>query len=104
MLIDLMGGVESQAGADKLKSISGWNMSKNGNNSSGFNGMPGGYRSVSCPTNVTSCFYGLGNFMNWWSSTEEGEIYSYCSFLGGENIDFYTTSKRDGMYIRSIKD
>lgn len=48
----------------KLKSTSGWEDESNGNNKSGFSGLPGGLR-----TNGGD-FYESGKHTGWWSSTE----------------------------------
>jgi len=46
-----------------LKSTSGWNDSGNGSNSSGFNGLPGGYR-------YSADFTYVGGYGYWWSASE----------------------------------
>ena len=62
-LTDYLGG-ESGAGT-KMKSTSGWNNNGNGTNSSGFSGLPGGYRTDN------GSFYDFGDDGDWWSSTED---------------------------------
>ena len=48
----------------KMKSVSGWNDGGNGSNSSGFNGLPGGFRSP-------QAFQKGDNYAgHWWSSSE----------------------------------
>lgn len=65
-LTDFLGG-ENEAGT-KMKSTKGWNESTpkyyDGTNSSGFAGLPGGYR-----TN-DGTFSEIGNNGSWWSCTE----------------------------------
>ena len=51
----------------QMKSTSGWNSSGNGSNSSGFNGLPGGYR-------YSGGFYNDGYFGFWWSASESGSF------------------------------
>ena len=63
-LVDFAGG-ELKAGA-KLKAKSGWNKgewdkSGDGTDNYGFSALPGGFGST---------FYHIGNYGNWWSSTE----------------------------------
>ena len=50
----------------KLKSITNWKSSGNGDNSSGFNALPTGFRSTS------SALYDVGSLVYWWSSSSEG--------------------------------
>ena len=51
----------------QMKSTSGWNSGGNGSNSSGFTGLPGGYRSAGGFDH-----YGVGG--NWWSASESGSF------------------------------
>ena len=51
-------------GGAKLKAISGWDNCGNGNNSSGFTALPGGYR------HTNGIFWFAGGEANWWSSSE----------------------------------
>jgi uncharacterized protein (TIGR02145 family) len=50
---------------DYMKSTSGWNSGGNGSNSSGFTGLPGGYR-------YSGGFGYNGNGGYWWSASESG--------------------------------
>jgi uncharacterized protein (TIGR02145 family) len=52
---------------DYMKSTSGWNNDGNGSNSSGFTGLPGGYRS-------SGGFYNDGYVGYWWSASESGSL------------------------------
>lgn len=85
----------------KMKSKSGWvSNSGNGTNTSGFSGLPGGYR------------YGNGEFKNvgndggWWSSTEGILGSAWYRVLydddGGVYRDGY--DKREGLSVRCLKD
>jgi uncharacterized protein (TIGR02145 family) len=86
----------------KMKSTTGWYNDGNGTNSSGFNGLPGGYR-----YGVDGGFYDLGKLSYWWTSTE----YEYDSTKATYrrlNYDITGvlregTSKKGGKYIRCIK-
>ncbi|GDX66787.1 hypothetical protein LBMAG36_18540 [Chlorobiota bacterium] len=66
VLTDFLGG-EDKAGK-KMKSKTGWQKngkkSGNGNNSSGFNGLPGG----NC--NYNGYFFNISAYGYWWSSSE----------------------------------
>ena len=62
ILTDNLGGTTEAC--TKMKSTSGWKEDGNGNNSSGFNGLPGG-----CRLN-TGDFFFVGSYGEWWSSSE----------------------------------
>lgn len=88
----------------RLKSSSGWNDYKsktgNGSNASGFNALPGGYRSS------TGLFSDFGDYCGWWSSTElragvawyRGLEYS----AGGLRLS--ASSEGPGLFVRCLKD
>ena len=61
-LSDFLGG-DDNAGT-KMKSKTGWKVGCNGTNSSGFNGLPGGWRYND------GIFSDIGTHGFWWSSTE----------------------------------
>jgi len=61
-LTDYLGGIE-KAGA-KMKSKQGWAKNGNGTNSSGFSGLPGGFR------HFDGSFNYIGLYGHWWSSAE----------------------------------
>ena len=103
----LLGMSESEAASlgwrgspvgDYLKSTSGWNDGGNGSNSSGFMGLPGGYRSNNGFTN-----YGV--FGDWWSSSASGsslwrrELHGY-----GDDVARVIYSQGHGFSARCIKD
>ena len=83
----------------KMKSTSGWNDNGNGTNSSGFSGLPGGYR----------YFYGnfasVSNNGSWWSASEDDatDAWSrglyYYSYLVRKNY-----AKKHGFSVRCVKD
>lgn len=68
-LIDYLGG--DDIAGNKLKSMSGWDSSGNGDNSSRFTGLPGGGRLIN------GDFSDLGRAGIWWSSTENTAITAY---------------------------
>ena len=84
---------------DKMKSTTGWIIG-NGNNSSGFNGLPGG----TCD-NIGD-FYGRTEDGYFWSSSEE----STSSALGRRldcthtRVSGFNDYKSDGLSVRCIKD
>lgn len=61
-LTDYLGG-EDKAGA-KMKSKNGWAVDGNGTNSSGWSGLPGGFRSYK------GTFYDIDRNGYWWSSSD----------------------------------
>ncbi|MFC2101107.1 fibrobacter succinogenes major paralogous domain-containing protein, partial [Bacteroidota bacterium] len=86
----------------KMKSTNGWRDNGNGNNSSGFSGLPGGFR-------FKLGFIGIGDFGFWWSSSESmsnsinATSFSLSfkedlGFKGGNNV------KTDGMSVRCVRD
>jgi uncharacterized protein (TIGR02145 family) len=84
----------------KMKSISGWNKDGNGTNSSGFSGLPGGFR------DFNGTLYYIGNFGYWWSSTEGGTTRAWLRKLDygyGDEIR-YTNGKGNGLSVRCLRD
>jgi hypothetical protein len=72
----------------------------NGTNSSGFSGLPGGFR------NYDGNFYNLGSNGSWWSSTESIADYAY---FRGLNLHFVNLSrsyynKAKGLSVRCLRD
>ena len=83
-----------------MKCKAGWNNSVNGNNSSGFNGLPGGY-----------CYYSgyfsdITVFGYWWRSSEYSTNYAW-----NRDLDFSNTrvgrnygDKYNGFSVRCLRD
>ena len=98
VLAEFLGG-EYVAG-EKLKSTSGWANGGNGDNSSGFNGLPGGY-----------C-YASGNFSDvtaqgyFWSSSGSDTRFAWSRGLitNKTEVDRYSCSKYDGLSVRCLRD
>ena len=92
-------GHENVAGT-KMKSTSGWYESGNGNNSSGFSALPGGYRYIN------GSFSDLGKVGNWWSSSEGDTSNAISRFLNYYNADVfnYNSDKKNGFSVRCLKD
>ena len=97
-------GVEEIAGK-KLKSKQGWKKwgikSGNGDNSSGFNGLPGGYCDVS-----GGYFRGIAEYGYWWSSSEDNPGYAwYRSLVGGNTeVNRSNDGKSSGFSVRCLRD
>ena len=96
-LSDYLGGEDS---AEKMKSLSGWLYNGNGTNSSGFSGLPGGYRSD------LGDFGFVGYFGNWWSASEynvtdawDRRLSNYNSNLN-RNLDY----KNYGLSVCCVRD
>jgi uncharacterized protein (TIGR02145 family) len=92
-------GHENVSGT-KMKSISGWYESANGNNSSGFSALPGGYRYIN------GSFSDLGKVGNWWSSSEGDTSNAISRFLNYYNADVfnYNSDKKNGFSVRCLRD
>src|SRR5579859_3004250 len=97
---------EQSGGADKagvaLKNTSGWDDNGNGNNSSGFAGLPGGGLSTG---NIGS-FFGIRQTANWWTSTEFNDIYAWPRILQKNNNGVLRAvgKKNYGFSVRCVKD
>lgn len=98
-LTNYLGG-ESVAGG-KMKSTTIWpNPNTGATNSSGFTGLPGGYR------NIIETFNQIGLAGQWWSLTEYDKglaWYRYLSYNNGSIVKEYAP-KPDGYSVRCIKD
>jgi len=91
-------GVEA---GTKMKSTSGWENNGNGTNTSGFAGLPGGFR------NNDGNFSDVGASGNWWSSSEFISFNAWCRYLidnDGDVMYIAKNNKRDGFSVRCIKD
>jgi uncharacterized protein (TIGR02145 family) len=84
--------------AQKLKSVTGWSLGS-GNNQSGFNGLPVGYRATN------GSYYGEGQMGVFWSNSE---VYSYDARILELNTNNYPQTfredKRNGYSVRCVKD
>jgi uncharacterized protein (TIGR02145 family) len=98
MLANSLGG-KSVAG-NKMKTRDGWSINGNGNNSSGFSGLPGGRRR-----------YGYGDFDFlyqtgcWWSSTEYdiGGAWFIDLYYKASDMNNSYTGKGAGASVRCVK-
>ena len=97
VLIDYLGGGK-EAGV-KMKSIHGWAEEGNGTNSSGFSGLPGGFRFY------YGSFDGIGNLGYWWSSGALN-AWGWGRYLGygSGDVDRNGDDGKDGFSVRCLRD
>jgi uncharacterized protein (TIGR02145 family) len=95
--------------AKSLASTSGWSSSSNAgaigndltkNNTSGFAGLPGGFRDGS------GGFGDIGFFGHWWSSIEDNTSFPWSRYLNyyGYCVYRYGTNKPCGFSVRCLRD
>lgn len=98
ILTDFLGG-EGIAGL-KMKSKSGWSNGGNGDNSSGFNGLPGG----NCNNN--GYFFDMSVDAYFWSSSEYVANNAWNRVLGYDNalVGKYSRDEKYGMSVRCLRD
>jgi len=98
ILTDFLGGDE--VAGTKMMSKSGWAENGNGTNTSGFSGLPGGYR------NSSGTFTNFGNVGYWWSSTEGDTSSAWYRYLvyGTGNVYRYNYNKHFGFSVRCLRD
>ncbi len=105
LLVDMYGGKE-EAGA-ALKSTSGWkgfggdeNPEYQGDNRSGFTGLPAGYRS-----GEDGAFLNLGQYGYWWTASEVNELQANCIYVYYNKPFAYTITppKRGGYSVRCVR-
>lgn len=96
-LFDLYGGLEV-AGVH-LKSAEGWNEAWGGTNSSGFGGLPCGYRMWTSGDYVDAGGNGV-----WWSSTDNGNGAMNALLWGGESVTWDSGDFNFGFSVRCVQD
>ena len=98
VMTDFLGG-ESVAGGP-MKTTYGWYGGGNGTNSSGFSGLPGGFRD-----DYGGNFNFAGNYGNWWSSSPNGSD-AWDRYLGydDEDVGRYFSNLRYGFSVRCVRD
>ena len=103
-LIENLGGKDTAG--PKMKQKEGWNNDGNGNNESGFSGLPHGYRGNQEPTYYDCNFGDVGKLGGWWSSTEKDRDNAWGRdlFYRDASIGRFYTSKKDGNAVRCIQD
>ena len=97
-LTNYLGG-ETIAGT-KMKSKNGWKDDGNGTNTSGFAGLPGGYRYSN------GNFFNIGAIGNWWSSSESSTSTAWYRYLDNSSgsVDRNDNDKQDGFSVRCLRD
>ena len=95
-LIDYLEGYDTAG--KKLKSINGWDLDGNGDNSSKFDGLPGGGRLVNGE------FASLGSAGIWWASTKNSAITSYAFNLNSSDSKVLrgTFGMATGLSVRAL--
>ena len=85
---------------DQMKTGFGWYGNGFGTNSSGFSGLPCGFR-----FNGDGGFYNAGYGGTWWSSSPYGN-HAYVRYLGWSSDGVYRTSEapNEGLSVRCIQD
>jgi uncharacterized protein (TIGR02145 family) len=83
----------------KMKSKNGWSNNGNGDNSSGFNGLSGGY------CNNDGIFFNITELGNWWSSSESIAYDAWNLYLEFSNSEVYRNFDNEnyGLSVRCLK-
>ena len=99
IMTDHLGG-ESVAGG-QMKMDYGWYGGGNGTNSSGFSGLPGGYR-----FDGGGGFYNAGDAGFWWSSSPLWGSSSWGRYLysSSESVSGGSVNRRSGFSVRCVRD
>ena len=98
ILINYLGGVDSAE--SEMKSISNWKEDSNGSNTSGFAGLPGGFR------DSYGWFDLFGAYGFWWSSSENDTLDAWFRFLYSSNgiVVRNGNGKQHGFSVRCLRD
>ena len=97
VMTDYLGGT-SVAGS-QMKTDYGWSNDGNGTNSSGFSGLPGGYRDYD-GFSLDAGYYGI-----FWSSSPNGsDAWNRYLFDYSENVGRYYGSPQFGFSVRCVRD
>jgi len=98
-LTDFLDGRE--VAGTKMKSKTGWSKNGNGTNSSGFSGLPGGYR------DNLGTFLSIGEDGYWWSSSENYTDNAWDRNLGYNSGCVFRLNgiyKEEGFSVRCLRD
>jgi len=101
-LTDYLGGIKTAGGKLKEEGTAHWNSPNTGStNQSGFTALPGGYRYYG-----NKNFYNIGEFGNWWSSTQDNWINALYRKLNYNDsiVEPRSENKGDGFSVRCISD
>jgi uncharacterized protein (TIGR02145 family) len=84
----------------KMKSTSGWWDNRNGTNSSGFSGLPGGLRGS------FGTFDFIGKLGYWWSSAEGTTNIAWYRnlFYDFGDVGSYSSFNGEGLSVRCLRD
>lgn len=100
---DKTGRCGSDAGGNlKEEGTVHWNLPNTGaTNTSGFTGLPGGYRNI-----YSGNFFDTGNMGTFWSSSQTDPDMAWSRYLdySDARISHYTSSKQNGFSVRCLKD
>jgi uncharacterized protein (TIGR02145 family) len=101
LLTDFLGG--QLVSGIKMKSISGWSADgANGQNTSGFSGLPSGFRST---FRESGKFIGVGSMVYFWSSTETHPNFANNLLISsGASIRYFNELKSFGLSVRCVRD
>jgi uncharacterized protein (TIGR02145 family) len=101
-LTSSLGGLDIAGGKMKERGTSHWAAPNTGaTNSSGFSGLPGGFRG-----HTQGAFDNLGLFGHWWSSTEGDAALAWGEglFTSEAQANHSTSMKKNGFSLRCVKD
>ena len=87
---------KSKGKSEHIETIGGWN----GDNESGFTGLPGGSR------DNDGSYSSVGSYGYWWSSTEYNTYYAWSRYLSTNRgyASRGSSSKKDGLSVRCLRD
>jgi len=99
-LSTIAGGFIKDVGTVEAGTGLWWDPNSGATNSTGFTGLPGGYRYSSGPFNY------IHHSGWWWTSTQPVSNEAWCRVFThyDTNLYRYLLSKRDGMSVRCVKD
>ena len=100
-LTNCLGGESIAGGPMKETGLTHWLAPNTGaTNSSGFTGLPGGFRGLN------GSFGNVGNFGYWWSSTEFNTSNAWLRYLSYNDgsINRYSNDKNYGFSVRCLRD
>ena len=82
-----------------MKTTYGWINAGNATNSSGFSGLPGGFRFLNGYFDV------VGDFGYWWSSSPNGSSAWYRLLFGNSELVYrFDEGLRNGFSVRCVRD
>jgi uncharacterized protein (TIGR02145 family) len=98
------GSNTNNTAGEKIKSTTLWTPYSGitNTNSSGFTGLPGGYRGI----NGNGPFYNIGTECDWWSSSEDSASIAWIRYLSYNNSRAIRTTaiKASGYSVRCVMD